>query len=161
MKIQILYEINYACNLLIKNDFYLLEVWINERTLTHRLAVYLEKLFPDYHVDCEYNRNWALPKTISNEFLSERFQSSNADWITAYPDIIIHKRWTNDNFIVIEVKKSKDSRWKKGIEFDIEKLEAYKDNNEYSYKYWFFIMFDLKSKSYQIFTIEEARASFL
>ena len=27
----------------------------SERSIVHRLAMYLQKLFPDYHVDCEYN----------------------------------------------------------------------------------------------------------
>ena len=29
----------------------------NERSLTHKLAEYLQCEFPDWHVDCEYNRH--------------------------------------------------------------------------------------------------------
>ena len=42
-------------------EFYGSETWLfehdlGERTLTHRLAVHLEKQFPDWKVDCNYDR---------------------------------------------------------------------------------------------------------
>jgi len=43
--------------LLIKNDFYLLEIGANERSVAHKLAEYLKQEFPNRHVDCEYNRH--------------------------------------------------------------------------------------------------------
>lgn len=142
-----------ACELLLKNDFYLFKVWINERSLTHRLAAYLEKFFPAYHIDCEYNRNIDengefITKVLPPEILEKEITTKNIDWVSVYPDIIIHKRWTNDNFIVIEVKKDCDSRWKKWKQEDLRKLQWYKDY--FNYKHAFFIEFLLKEKWYDI-----------
>ncbi len=46
-----------AYKLLLKNDNYLFVVNANERSLTHKLAECLQLEFPEYNVDCEYNRN--------------------------------------------------------------------------------------------------------
>ena len=46
-----------SIRLLIKNDFYLLEIGTNERSVAHKLAEYLQQEFPNRHVDCEYNRH--------------------------------------------------------------------------------------------------------
>mgnify|MGYP001591232663 CR=1 FL=1 len=77
----------------------LLEVDIYEPTLSHRIAVYLEDLFPEHDVDCEYNKNLSDPKKDVN---GKRIR----------PDIIIHKRKNSDNnSVIIEVKKNgKDSK---------------------------------------------------
>ena len=40
-----------------KNDEPLLMHNVNERSITHKLAEYLQKHLPEYNVDCEYNRN--------------------------------------------------------------------------------------------------------
>ncbi len=40
-----------------EKDRHLLKYDASERSITHRLAVHLEGLFPEYDVDCEYNRN--------------------------------------------------------------------------------------------------------
>src|SRR4051812_41886034 len=37
-------------------DFALLEDSTGERSIAHRLAVYLEREFDGWHVDCEFNR---------------------------------------------------------------------------------------------------------
>lgn len=155
--------IKQACERLIKDDLYLLEVGINERTLTHRLAIYIEELFPGWDIDCEYNRNWINPKRLSNDFLSEKFKSDNIDWITAFPDIIVHKRWKDaeHNLLIIEVKKEGDSRWKKWIQFDIEKLDAFMQDDEYKYQHWYFIIFNLTDKTYQLYSVDEAKSEFL
>ena len=44
-----------SIRLLIKNDFYLLEIGANERSVAHKLAEYLQQEFPNWHFDCEYN----------------------------------------------------------------------------------------------------------
>ena len=38
------------------NEAFLLEKEAGERALTHRLAVHLEKQFPGWETDCEYDR---------------------------------------------------------------------------------------------------------
>jgi len=45
-----------AISCLLEIDSYLLEIDVNERTITHRLAMYLQEEFEDWDVDCEYNR---------------------------------------------------------------------------------------------------------
>lgn len=118
-------KIKLALEEVIKNDFYLLEVDASERSLTHRLAVYLEKHFSDYHIDCEYNRENTNPKRIRNSVK------------TVYPDIVIHKRGTSTNLVAIEAKKTKNAD-KSGI-LDKGKLMSYKE--KFAYKYIFFIKF--------------------
>lgn len=121
-----------AYKLLLKNNRYLLENNLHERTLTHKLAEYLQLEFPEYNVDCEYNRNGLEPKKL--ESLIEDIKSSDDTGKTVYPDIIIHNRNTNDNFIVIEAKKSNNTA------DDKKKLKAYKTDLKYKYafavKFW-------------------------
>ena len=56
---EVLEKIKNAYRKLLKNDSCLLAVDANERSITHRFAIYLEDEFPDYNVDCEYNRECA------------------------------------------------------------------------------------------------------
>ncbi|MFZ2411553.1 MAG: hypothetical protein WAW23_08285 [Candidatus Methanoperedens sp.] len=87
----------------------LLQVDIYEPTISHRIAVYLEGLFPDYDIDCEYNKN-----------LHGEKKDVNGKKIR--PDIIIHKRLNDtDNCVIIEIKKNgKNSKLAK---IDIQKLK--------------------------------------
>ena len=39
-----------------QRDSVLLEIDVNERTMTHKLAEYLQQEFQEWDVDCEYNR---------------------------------------------------------------------------------------------------------
>ena len=41
---------------LYRHDRELLAVDANERSITHKLAEHLQREFPEWHVDCEYNR---------------------------------------------------------------------------------------------------------
>lgn len=41
---------------LLKDDFFLLESDAHERSITHKLAEYLQDEFEEWNVDCEYNR---------------------------------------------------------------------------------------------------------
>jgi len=88
----------------------LLDVDIYEPTISHRIAVYLEELFPDFDIDCEYNKS-----LLGNK------RNVNGEKIR--PDIIIHTRKTNeDNSVIIEVKKS--GRNNKLSKSDIKKLKS-------------------------------------
>jgi hypothetical protein len=71
-----------------KNDSHLLEVGANERSITHRFAVYLERFFPEYHVDCEYNRNGIEAKRL--KVFKKKIDSDDEDGVTVFPDIIVH-----------------------------------------------------------------------
>jgi hypothetical protein len=92
---------------------------VKEEALSHRLGVYLQELFPDHIVDCEYNKygeagykKMGLGKGIR-------------------PDIIAHHRGLQDhNLFVVEVKKkSSPSAW------DEKKLKRLTSNRGIKYKY--------------------------
>lgn len=94
-----------------KDKFDLLKNKVNEMTISHRVAVYLETAFEGYSVDCEYNR-------------SENDKKLNLKNEKVRPDIIVHKRGTNsDNLVVIEVKLA--GKKNKKSKADVEKLKNY------------------------------------
>lgn len=113
----------------IEDDHYLLEVDANERALTHRIGMYLQAQFDNYHVDCEFNRNGHEPKELY--IGEEEVNAYDVNAVTVYPDIIVHQRGSNnENLLVIEFKKS-SSRIDRAK--DINKLHAYKNDLEYRY----------------------------
>lgn len=117
-------KVRDALNLFIEKDSQsLLQVDIYEPTISHRIAVYLEGLFPDHNVDCEYNNN-----------LQDRKKTSNRKF---RPDIIIHKRLEkNNNLAIIEIKKH--GKKSKPARKDIKKLNDYV-NGSLKYKLGIFI----------------------
>lgn len=177
------------------DDDHLLKENINERSITHRLAMYYQEHFPDWHVDCEYNRNLKLPKGVDLDvrllldrmadilswsidglgstrhlfnsddisfeerlFLRdqlldpERLKKTEEDIIyfllsprrgndiqkPVYPDIIVHKRGTKKNYIVIEAKKSTNTD-RLSRAYDLLKLFAFITDSNYQYKRGYFI----------------------
>ena len=118
---------------------------VSERSISHKLAVYLQDAFPEYHVDCEYN--WQIDRYGDNvknllftpeeeerfypETQNESIKDKNAH--SVYPDIIVHRRGDNEkNLLTFEIKKS-TNKSKKAKELDKLKLERYKDKFEYRY----------------------------
>ncbi len=100
----------------------LIKIDAHEITLAHRIAVYLEDKFKGYNIDLEYNRDKNEIKRDSKEDIIR-------------PDIIIHRRNTDDNLCIFEIKKCSvnDEKAKK----DIKKLkDAIK---KYGYKLGVFI----------------------
>lgn len=51
------HTVEQALSLVYRNDLYLIRHSVHERSLTFRLGFYLQQLFPDWDVDCEYNKN--------------------------------------------------------------------------------------------------------
>ena len=49
--------INEVLNQFMENDIILLDIGANERTISHKIACYLDKKFENLDVDCEYNRD--------------------------------------------------------------------------------------------------------
>lgn len=120
-----------VCRLL-SEDSALLEAFAHERSLTHRLAIYLECEFPNFHVDCEYNRDGHDPKRVL--LPCRRTDSYAIEAVTVFPDIAVHRRNSDDNHLVIEVKKNTSYPGK-----DIQKLTAYKI--ELRYRHALFLRF--------------------
>jgi hypothetical protein len=145
-------------NELLKNDLCLLQHDASERTITHKLAEYLQDRIPDLHVDCEYNRNVEtgpdatkmldVLRADRDEILRNSPSEDDLLTVSTYPDIIVHRRLTNaENFLVIEVKKSSS---RVNHAFDHAKLMAFTDNGEgkpYHYKYGVFILLDTKTET--------------
>lgn len=127
-----------AISILQENDKIFLdkEFDINERTVTHRLGIYLAGLFNGLDVDCEYNRQYDeatdeyISKNVDLPKIKEGEVLKDIEARTVFPDIIVHKRTTSFNLLAIEVKMG----WKnsKGL-FDEVKAEAYKRTLGYQY----------------------------
>ena len=108
---------------------------LHERSITHRLALYLEKHFIDkgYVVDVEFNRmlNNYGEDVIGNE-IGKRldFEKYGKDSSNVYPDIIVHKRKTTENLLEIEVKME----WKNSKkDFDLIKINEYISQLDYEF----------------------------
>lgn len=108
-------------------EMHLLRTDASERSMTHRLALHLTPLFPDYDVDCEYNRDGFDVKRLA---LHERaVQDDDTEAVTVFPDIVVHRRGHNDaNLLVIEVKKASSTV---NADYDMLKLEAFKHELKY------------------------------
>ena len=112
-----------------ERDHDLLEININERSVTHKLAEYLQVEFEDWNVDCEYNRKEFSAKEL--ELPVKDTKSDDLKATTVYPDIIVHKRGKQDNLLVVEAKKIHCSDSDK--EYDIKKLKAFKEQLNYKF----------------------------
>mgnify|MGYP000959728905 FL=1 len=112
-----------AMNLLIKRDRFLLQQKASEWAIAHRLAVYMEMQFPEWNIDCEYNRvGWG----ISPKYLNDS---------RVRPDIVVHHRGYVSrvhNLLIIELKKSPKK-------LDVLKARAYTEqptsSRQFQYQY--------------------------
>jgi hypothetical protein len=125
-------KMDAAISRLLEEDKFLLQNDLNERTITHRLAMYLQDLFPDWNVDCEYNRHHDKPKRL--HFLVGNTQRDDTQASTVFPDIIVHHRNTDENLLVVEIKKSTNPL---PMDDDLAKLIAFRE--ELYYRYALFI----------------------
>ena len=129
-----------SINQLLRSDSEILINDINERSISHKLAIYLEPYFQGWNIDCEYNRNHDNPKRL--EITKRNIQSDDTQATTVYPDIIIHHRGTNDNLVVIEMKKTTSNE---SDDYDIGKLRAFK--NQLGYQFAIFIKVRTKGQA--------------
>ena len=127
-------KVHIAIGVLFKNDAFLLENEVHERSIAHKLAEYLQDEFPDWHVDCEYNRKGRDGKILKG--IHECFEQRKTDRI--FPDIIVHIRNTDKNLLVIEIKPNVNSD-----ACDVKKLELLtKPDNGYEYKLGLYLSFN-------------------
>ena len=123
-----------AIDIFFKNDAILLELDVNERTISYKIAEYLQTQFPEWHVDCEYNRKENDIKRLSK--INECDEQRKSDRI--YPDIIVHHRGIEDNLLVIEIKTNNQDD-----PCDRKKLELLtKKEGEYGYDWGVYIQFN-------------------
>jgi len=126
-------RLRLALGLLIKNDAFLLEYAAHERSIAHKLGEYLQQQFPDWHVDCEYNKH-----LLSTKLLPRECDGKHKEYV--YPDINIHHRNSDDNLVIIEIKPKKSNPVN---ECDRVKLIHFtKSNGPYHYRLGFFIGFE-------------------
>ncbi|MHB8165046.1 MAG: hypothetical protein ACYDDV_12040 [Methanoregula sp.] len=125
-------KVYFAIDSLFKNDNFLLTIGVHERTISHKLAEYLQAQFPDWNVDCEYNRKGNMVKRLPRDCSEEE---------KVYPDIIIHHRNTTENLLVIEIKSSNLPE-----KCDIEKLKLFTSDPNFKYTYGLFIRFKKTDK---------------
>jgi hypothetical protein len=114
------------------HDQDLLDAGGNARSLTHKLAEYLQDEFPVWHLDCEYNRRGEQVKRLTIQIGPVSPDDTEAR--TVFPGMIVHRRRTDQNLIVLEVKKAS------GIAetHDIEKLCAFTQGPDYGYCFGLF-----------------------
>lgn len=136
-------KVKVALKKFLSEDKFLLKKNLNERTITHKLAEYLQKEFSHWNVDIEYNRNIDKVKKLHVHGTNETTWG-NSDAQTIFPDIIIHNRGNNkNNLLIIEAKKSNNPDQGN---FDKEKLiELAK--SPFLYKFGLFILFSIEPNS--------------
>jgi hypothetical protein len=118
--------VNKALDMLYKNDGYLIQRQIHERSIVFRFGIYfdlmIKKLTEYYglHLDFDYNRNKENPKR------------TKAHPHGIYPDLILHQRGSNDNnTLALEFK----TYWNENHTDDIGKLkEITSPNQEYKFR---------------------------
>src|SRR5450631_214843 len=102
---------------------------LGERTLTHRLAVHVERQFRGWNVDCDYDRLGERTLRLPHGTII-----STDDHLakSIYPDIVVHQREIPNNLLAIEVRKAANHQ---PPEHDRHKLQALTDPHLW-FAYW-------------------------
>lgn len=111
-----------AVSATLDRDWDLIALGCHEQAIAHRIAVYLERHFPSFHTDCEYNRRKHKSKDLCPETPGESTKMR--------PDIIVHRRDTSDNVLAVEMKANAN----RSKSNDLEKLKRLKSEEAYLYK---------------------------
>lgn len=117
-------------------EAFLFEHDLGERALTHRLAVHVERQFPDYEVDCEFDR--LGPRTLN---MPRGSIVSTDDHLgkSIYPDLVVHQRSVPSNLLAIEIRKASNHQ---PVEHDRHKLRALTDPH-FWFAYWIGVLLTL------------------
>lgn len=142
-------SVNHAISHL-RNEPLLFSNHANERSITHRLAVHMEKFFEGWNIDCEYNRIEDDMNEYKRLFIPRSGNGHvsvfDPEGSRVFPDIVVHHRGDNgpdDNLLVIEVKIEWGNR---SAKHDLLKLKAFtgrlRVRQLVSYRYGVFLKFD-------------------
>lgn len=123
----------------LKEEKEIIEINVNERTLSARLIFHLQTLllneiyqenYKEYSVDCEYNRRKEIVKILPKEYRELEKKDKQI-----YPDIILHQRNSEKNLIIIEMKKtySSDEGGKNENRDRLKFLTSLRKENKYKY----------------------------
>lgn len=119
-----------------------------ERCLVFRLGIYLQEIFQNYFVDCDFNSAQVSGRAETGKPIN------NTDGTTTkrFVDIILHKRTfdQNNDFICFEIKKW-NSRNSQASEKDQNNLKVL--TREYGYHYGFHMILgkNMKNTEWTIF----------
>lgn len=103
----------------------MLEVDAHEESVSHKLAEYLQQEFPDWDVDCEFNKYYDEKKVL------DRYDKDRVR-----PDIIVHHRDTDRDLLVVEVKLTTSDD---DISEEKDKVRLYTEDEELDYRYGLFL----------------------
>jgi hypothetical protein len=114
-------KVIHAIETFYARETHLFEKDLGERTLTHRLAVYLESQFPEWETDCDYSRLGERTLRLPRGSIV-----STDDHIgkSVYPDIVVHQRAIPNNLLAVEIRKESNHQPQ---EHDQQKLRALTD----------------------------------
>lgn len=136
----------YDQDLILKEDIQDFHAY--ERSICFRYGIYLNryieknKMLKKYNLDAEYNRDLDEYKRLP------RWENG------CYPDLILHKRGTNDsNLLIVECKGWWTSEKKRKT--DREKIKEFIYSERYSYMYGVQIIFERDQLKMQWFKKEE------
>ncbi len=137
-------KLRRAIQRLVIKDKILLHSNASERSICHRLAVYLESQFRGYCVDFEYDLN--DNQTFAENRLKEDYAwkvllkdaresaSGGGHCATIFPEIVIHKRGVpEESLLVVELKKTSHPR--KTHEIDRSKIRGYLEHGRLGFQY--------------------------
>jgi hypothetical protein len=129
----------HAIELLRERDEFLIHFATREETLSHRLAVYLEWVFPGYHVDCEYD------KRIDDGEVYDKTRVHGGKESGFRPDIIVHRRGNSqNNLLAIELKKKPNQDRRAEDRSTLEQVTLH--NGEYRYQLGLFLDVDNETR---------------
>jgi len=124
-------------------EAFLLERDLGERTLTHRLAVHLEKHYPGWQVDCDYNRLGERTLRLPHGTIVSTDDTLGK---SIFPDIVVHQRAIPNNLLAIEVRKASNHQ---PIEHDQQKLKAMTDPHVW-FAYWIGVLLTLSKTNIEM-----------
>lgn len=133
-------KINICLQRLYRDDVILFErnqgKGLCERCIVFRFALYLQEMFPDYFVDCDFNSSSINGNAVSAKPITNIGGRTTTN---RFVDIIIHSRsfGRKNDFICFEVKKWNNYD-KKAVEKDKNNLKVL--TSEYGYEYGFYLI---------------------
>lgn len=129
-------------------DFYaaesfLFEKDVGEQALAHRFAVHLEREFPGWAVDCNYDRLGERTLHLPHGAII-----STDDHLarSIYPDVVVHQREIPNNLLAVEIRKAANHT---SLDHDRNKLIALTDPQIW-FAWWIGVLLVLDRKKVKL-----------
>lgn len=128
-------RVNSALDRLYETDKFLIDNNLCEPCINHRFGLYLQEIFPEHFVDCEYNRSHIGDENDQKRIIQDDVNGN-------YVDIIIGRRTRlpADDFLCFETKMWSNAN-QQAISRDKQKLVVLTGGGQFEYKYGFRIVF--------------------